>query len=85
MAIYLRPFKQNTSNWRFLIRKKKTLFNLADHQDDEIIYKIYLYAKDASEAKYQLSAKKQRSLSNIDNCNPGKWTWSINNLCLNVW
>ena len=51
MAIYSRSFIQNTKNWRFWIRKKNALLNLISNQPDTD--KIYLYAKDPYEAKYQ--------------------------------
>ena len=51
MAIYSRSFIQNTNNWRFWIRKKNALLNLISNQPDTD--KIYLYAKDPYEAKYQ--------------------------------
>ena len=50
MAEYSRSPVQNINNWRFWIRKNKYLLNLVKEQD---IDKIYLYAKDLSEPKYQ--------------------------------
>ena len=51
MAMYSRSSKQNTSNWKFWIRRNKfnTLLNSIKEQDSDIltaIDKIYLYAKD---------------------------------------
>ena len=51
MTIYSISSIQNINNWWLRIRKKKTLFNLINEQKD--IDKIYLYAKDLSEAKYE--------------------------------
>ena len=51
MAEYSRSPVQNIDNWRFWIRKNKYLLNLVKEQDD--IDRIYLYAKDLSEPKYQ--------------------------------
>ena len=49
--------KQNVNNRRFFIRKINALLNLIYHQPD--IDKIYLYAKDLNEIKYQLLIKKR--------------------------
>ena len=51
MAIYSRSSIQNTYYRRFWIRKNNALLNLIKNQPD--IDKIYLYAKDPYEAKYQ--------------------------------
>ena len=51
MAIYSRSSIQNTNNRRFRIWKNKYINNLIEKQLD--IDKIYLYAKDPYEAKYQ--------------------------------
>ena len=51
MAIYTRSPIQNFNNWWFWIRKTNTLLNLINEQRD--IDKIYLYAKDLSESKYE--------------------------------
>ena len=54
---YSSSFVQNFNNWQFWIRKKtNALLNLISQQDD--IDKIYLYAKDLSELKYELLIKK---------------------------
>ena len=46
------------NNRRFRIRKKNTLLNLINEQND--IDKIYLYARDLSEPKYEYLIKKRR-------------------------
>ena len=55
MAIYSRSSIQNVNNWSFWIKKTPSaLLNLIKEQDGD---KIYLYAKDLNEPKYQLSIK----------------------------
>ena len=51
MAKYSRSFIQNIHDRRSWFRKKNALLNLINNQTD--IEKIYLYAKDPYEAKYQ--------------------------------
>ena len=51
MAIYSRSSIENINNRRFRIWKNNALLNLIENQPD--IDKIYLYAKDPYEAKYQ--------------------------------
>ena len=51
MAIYSRSYIENINNRRFRIWKNNALLNLIENQPD--IDKIYLYAKDPYEAKYQ--------------------------------
>ena len=51
MTIYSGSFIQNTNNRRFRIWKTNALLNLINNQPD--IDKIYLYAIDPFEAKYQ--------------------------------
>ena len=46
-----------TNSWRFWIQKNKCMVNLKSHHRD--VDKIYLYAKNPFEAKYQLSIKKR--------------------------
>ena len=61
MTIYSRSPVQNFDNWRFWIskNKRKNKLNLIKEQDD-IIDKIYLYAKDyLSEPKYEFLTKKR--------------------------
>ena len=60
MAIYSRSSVQNFDNWWFWIRKTNTLLNLIKEQDD--IDKIYLYAKDLSEPKYEFLIKKREDV-----------------------
>ena len=51
LAIYSRSSVQNINNRGFRTWKKNVLLNLIKNQPD--IDKIYLYAKDPYEAKYQ--------------------------------
>ena len=60
VARYLRPFIQNIINWRFWIRKKNALLNLINNQPD--IDKIYSYAKDPYDVKYQYLIKKREKV-----------------------
>ena len=66
MAIYFRSSVQNFDDWWFWIRKTNTLLNLIKEQDD--IDKIYLYAKDLSEPKYEFLIKKREDVG-IKYCN----------------
>ena len=59
MAIYSRSSIRNTNNRKFRIWKTIALLNLIKKQPD--IDKIYLYAKDPYEAKYQFSMNKRES------------------------
>ena len=59
MVIYSGSSLQNTNNRRLRIWKNKVLLNLINYQP--YIDKIYLYAKDAYEAKYQLLINKRES------------------------
>ena len=68
MSINSRSSIQNV-NRTFWIRKKNTLLNLINNQPD--IYKIYLYAKDPYEAKYQLLIKK-REIAGLNHFNDAK-------------
>ena len=55
---YSSSFVQNFNNWQFWIRKKtNALLNLISQQDD--IDKIYLYANNLSEPKYQSLIKRR--------------------------
>ena len=56
MAINSRSSLQNFDNQWLWIRKNKHIVNLINEQDD--IYKIYLYAKDLIEPKYEFLIKK---------------------------
>ena len=60
MAIYSRSSIQNINNWRFRIWKNKLLLNLIENQPD--IDKIYLYAKDPYESKYQYLINKREGV-----------------------
>ena len=51
------PFIWNINNWGLWIRQANALFDLINHEPD--IDKIYFYAKDPSEAKYQLLINKR--------------------------
>ena len=51
VAMYSRSSIQNIDNRRFWIRKTYALLNLENNEAD--IDKVYLYAKDPYEAKYQ--------------------------------
>ena len=68
MSINSRSSIQNV-NRTFWIRKKNTLLNLINNQPD--IDKIYLYAKDPYEAKYQLLIKK-REIAGLNHFNDAK-------------
>ena len=57
MAIHSRSPVQNSDNWWFWTRKNNALLNLISQQDD--IEKIYLYAKDLSEAKCEFLIRKR--------------------------
>ena len=59
MVIYSGLSLQNTNNRRLRIWKNKVLLNLINYQP--YIDKIYLYAKDPYEAKYQLLINKRES------------------------
>ena len=54
------PSIQNIKSWRFWIWKTNALLNQINHEPG--IDKIYLYAKDPYEAKYQLLIKKRESI-----------------------
>ena len=63
MAIYSRSSIQNVKNWRFRIRKNKSLLNLIKEQDSgSLIDKIYLYAKVLSEPKYHFLIQKREDV-----------------------
>ena len=57
MAIYFRSSIENTNNRRFRIWKTNALLKLITNQPD--IDKMYLYAKDPHEAKYQFLINKR--------------------------
>ena len=60
MAIYSGPSVENFDNWWFWIKKTNVLLNLINEQDD--IDKIYVYAKDLSEPKYESLIKKRENI-----------------------
>ena len=60
MAIYSRSFIQNTYCRWFRIRKTNALLNLINNQPD--IDKIYLYATDPYEAKYEYLINKREKV-----------------------
>ena len=60
MAIYSRSSIQNTYYRWFWIRKNKRIIKLINNQPD--IGKIYLYAKDPYEAKYQYLINKREKV-----------------------
>ena len=59
MAIYSGSSLQNFNYWWIWIRKKNTLLNLINEQED--IDKIYLFAKDLGESKYEYLIKNRES------------------------
>ena len=61
MAKYSRSFIQNINDRRSWFRKKNASLNLTNNQTD--IEKIYLYAKDPYEAKYQNLINKGQKVS----------------------
>ena len=60
MAIYSRSSTHNTNNRRLRIWKNNALLNLIKNQPD--IDKIYFYAKDSYEAKYQYLINKREKI-----------------------
>ena len=72
--MFIRTKKEHNSNWPEIFNhpykiliigasgsgKTNSLFNLINHQRD--IDKIYLYAKDLNEAKYQFLTKKREDV-----------------------
>ena len=60
MVTYSRSSIQNINNRRLRIRKTNALLNLINNQPD--IHKIYLYAKDPYEAKYQFLINERKSV-----------------------
>ena len=67
MAIYSRPSIQNFDNWRLWIRKNKHIAYLIKEQDH--IEKIFLYAKDLSEPKYEFLIKKCKKIKHLNEPN----------------
>ena len=80
-----------TTNFRILIiggsgsEKTKSLFNLINQQPD--IDKIYLYAKDPYEAKYQFLSKKREDVG-TKHCNDSKafieYSNNVNDIYKNI-
>ena len=60
MAVYSRSSIQNINNRRLRILKNKFILNLIENQPD--IDKIYLYAKDPYESKYQYLINKREGV-----------------------
>ena len=69
IGAYSRSSIQNTNNRRFRIWKINVLLNLIENQPD--IDKIYLYAKDPYETKYQYLINKREGID-IDQFNEPK-------------
>ena len=69
IGAYSRSSIQNTNNRRFRIWKTNVLLNLIENQPD--IDKIYLYAKDLYETKYQYLINKREGID-IDQFNEPK-------------
>ena len=59
---------QNVNNWIISIRKNNALLNLIQQDNNDLIDKIYLYANDLSEPKYQFLIKKRED-AGIKNLN----------------
>ena len=68
MAIYTWSSVQNFDNWWFWIRKNKHI-NLINEQND--IDKIYLYARDLSEPKYEylIKTREDAGIKHLNNPN----------------
>ena len=61
MAIYSRSSSQIISNWNLRIKKTNPFFNLKNEKNRDkanAIEKIYSYAKELDEPKYQMLIKK---------------------------
>ena len=72
MAIYTWSLVQNYNNWWFWIRKNKHIAQFDKKQDyHDVIDKIYLYARNLSELKYQFLIKKREDtgIKNVNNPN----------------
>ena len=77
MAIYSRPSIQNINNRRFRIWKNKRI-NLINEQND--IDKIFLYARDFSEPKYEYLIKKCEDVGIKHLNNPNAFTECSNTM-----
>ena len=72
MTIYFRSSIQNVNSRRFWSVKTNALLNLIKQQkSDKLIDKIYSYAIDLNEAKYQLLIKKREKVG-IEHLNDPK-------------
>ena len=69
MAIYSTSSIQNINNRRFRIWKTNALINLINEQND--IAKIYLYARDLSEPKYEylITKREDAAIKHLNNPN----------------
>ena len=61
MAVYTWSSVQNYYNWWFRSGKTNALISLINEQND--IEKIYLYARDLSESKYEYLIKKREDVA----------------------
>ena len=77
MAIYSRSSIRNTNNRKFRIWKTIALLNLINKQPD--IDKIYLYAKDPYETKYQFLINRRQS-TGLKHFNPKAFIEYSNNM-----
>ena len=78
MAINSRSSLQNFDNQWLWIRKNKHIVNLINEQDD--IYKIYLYAKDLIEPKYEFLIKKRENAGIKHSNDPNAFTECLNTM-----
>ena len=62
MAIYSWSSKQNVNNWRFWIKKNKYFYLIKEKDNDSLIERIYLYAKDLSEPKNLVLIKRSEDV-----------------------
>ena len=62
MAIYSRSSKQNVNNWMFWIKKNKYFYLIKEKDNDSLIERIYLYAKDLSEPKNLVLVKRSEDV-----------------------
>ena len=63
MAIHSRSSVQNFDNWWFWIRKNKHIVQFNKRKDKhDVIIKMYLYARDLNEPKYEYLIKKCKNI-----------------------
>ena len=62
MAIYSRSSKQIVNNWMFWIKKNKYFYLIKEKDNDSLIERIYLYAKDLSEPKNLVLVKRSEDV-----------------------